>query len=146
MRIVTVVSVSSRSFKYSSKFKLLKNCDENILIFSYFSLGQKVEMPRSTKKRTKHDRGRPQDLPGEKSRDKKQCPVPGCNALKRTDHLRNHWNSLVIYDEQYSIYLGPKFKQVGNLGRNWYNCFPDFQKGRIHSPTSVGRNVKYICL
>ena len=45
-----------------------------------------------------------------------------------------------------SLYLGPKFKQVGNLGRNWYNCFPDFQKGRIHSPTSVGRTVKYICL
>ena len=25
--------------------------------------------------------------------------VQGCNTLARTDHLRNHWNSLVLYEK-----------------------------------------------
>ena len=56
-------------------------------------------MGKSDKKRVKHDKGRLKNPPGEDSRAKRKCPVPGCSTLARTDNLRNHYNSLVVYDQ-----------------------------------------------
>ena len=76
-----------------------------VLIINYFPLYFRIrivhdcKMVRNSQTTIKHGRGRRPNLASENSRDKKQCPVPGCNTLVRTDHLRNHWNSLVLYEK-----------------------------------------------